>query len=62
MWPCLRELRNAMTNADYYRELAEDCLFAARQTAVRDVKEACLRDAAHFRALATEIERRDVTE
>jgi hypothetical protein len=46
-----------MTNADYYRELAEDCLFAARQTAVRDVKEACLRDAAHFRALATEIER-----
>ena len=62
MWPCLRELRNAMTNADYYRELAEDCLFAARQTAVRGVKEACLRDAAHFRALATEIARRDVTE
>ena len=47
-----------MTHADYYRELAEDCLFAARQTAVREVKDACLKDAAHFRALAMEIERR----
>jgi hypothetical protein len=58
----LRQLRNVMTHADYYRELAEDCLFAARQTAVREVKDACLKDAAHFRALAMEIERRDVTE
>jgi hypothetical protein len=56
------QLRNVMTHADYYRELAEDCLFAARQTSVREVKDACLKDAAYFRALAVEIERRDVTE
>ena len=47
-----------MTNVDYYLELAEDCLFAARQSSTKDVGDACLRDAAHFRALAKRIERR----
>ena len=41
-----------MTNADYYRELAEDCLFAARQSSAKDVRDACMKDAAYFRALA----------
>ena len=45
-----------MTNADFYRELAEDCLFAARQSSVKDVRDACMKDAAHFRALANRIE------
>jgi hypothetical protein len=57
-----RQLRNAMTQANYYRELAEDCFFAARQTAAKDVKDACLKDAARFLALATQIERRGVAE
>ena len=46
-----------MTNADYYRELAEDCLFAARQSSDKDVRDACMKDAAHFVALAKRIER-----
>ena len=29
-------------NADYYRELAEDCLFAARQSSDKDVRDACI--------------------
>ena len=41
-----------MTNADYYRELADDCLFVARQSSDKDVRDACMKDAAHFRALA----------
>ena len=45
-----------MTNADFYRELAEDCLFAACQSSVKDVRDACMKDAAHFRALAKRIE------
>ena len=45
-----------MTNADYYRELAEDCLFAARQSSDKDLIDACMKDAAHFRALAKRIE------
>jgi hypothetical protein len=51
-----------VTNADYYRELAEDCLFAARQSSDKDVKDACIKDAAHFRALAKRIERRGKTD
>ena len=51
-----------MTNVDYYLELAEDCLFAARQSSTKDVGDACLRDAAHFRALAKRIERRSKTD
>ena len=51
-----------MTNVDYYLELAEDCLFAARQSSSKDVRDACLRDAAHFRALAKRIERRSKTD
>ena len=46
-----------MTNADYYRGLAEDCLFAARQSSAKDVRDACMKDAAHFRALAERVER-----
>ena len=38
-----------MTNADYYRELAEDCLFAARQSSDKDVRDACMKDAAALR-------------
>jgi hypothetical protein len=45
-----------VTNADFYRELAEDCLFAARQSSVKDIRDACMKDAAHFRALAQRIE------
>jgi hypothetical protein len=37
-----------VTNAEFYRELAEDCLFAARQSSVKDVRDACMKDAAHF--------------
>ena len=51
-----------MTNADYYRELAEDCLFAARQSSAQDERDACMKDAAHFRALAERIERRSQTD
>jgi hypothetical protein len=51
-----------VTNAEFYRELAEDCLFAARQSSVKDVRDACLRDAAHFRALAKRIERGSKTD
>jgi hypothetical protein len=51
-----------VTNADYYRELAEDCLFAARQSSDKDVRDACMKDAAHFRALAKRIERRGKTD
>ncbi len=51
-----------MTNVDYYLELAEDCLFAARQSSAKDVRDACLKDAAHFRALAKRIERRNKTD
>jgi hypothetical protein len=47
-----------VTKADYYRGLAEDCLFAARQSSAKDVRDACMKDAAHFRALAERIERR----
>ena len=51
-----------MTNADYYRGLAEDCLFAARQSSAKDVRDACTKDAAYFRALAKQIERRSKTD
>ena len=51
-----------MTNADYYRELAEDCLFAARQSSDKDVRDACMKDAAHFVALAKQIEGRSKTD
>ena len=51
-----------MTNADFYRELAEDCLFAARQSSVKDIRDACMKDAAHFRALAKRIECRSKTD
>ena len=51
-----------MTSADYYRGLAEDCLFAARQSSAKDVRDACMRDAAHFHALAERIERRSKTD
>ena len=51
-----------MTNADFYRELAEDCLFAARQSSVKDVRDACMKDAAHFLALAKQIEGRSKTD
>jgi hypothetical protein len=47
-----------VTNADYYRELAEDCLFAARESSDKDVRDACMKDAAHFVALAKQIEGR----
>jgi hypothetical protein len=47
-----------MTEVDYYRKLAEDCVFAAHQSADQDVRDACMKDAAHFRALAKRIERR----
>ena len=46
-----------MTDVDYYRELAEDSLFAAHQSSVKDVRDACMKDAAYFRALAKRIER-----
>jgi hypothetical protein len=48
-----------MTDADYYRELAESCFFAARQSPVEDIRDACMKDAAHFLALARKIERRE---
>ena len=51
-----------MTNADYYRGLAEDCLFAAGQSSAKDVRDACMKDAAHFRALAERIDRRSKTD
>ena len=51
-----------MTNAEFYHELAEDCLFAARQSSVKDVRDACMKDAAHFRALAKRIERGSKTD
>jgi hypothetical protein len=51
-----------VTSADYYRGLAADCLFAARQSSAKDVKDACMKDAAHFRALAERIERRSKTD
>jgi hypothetical protein len=51
-----------VTNADYYRGLAEDCLFAARQSSAKDVRDACMKDAAHFRALAKRIERGSKTD
>jgi len=51
-----------VTKVDYYRELAEDCLFAARQSSAKDVRDACMKDAAHFRALAERIERRSQTD
>jgi hypothetical protein len=51
-----------MTEVDYYRKLAEDCVFAARESADRDVRDACMKDAAHFRALAKRIERRSETD
>ena len=51
-----------MTNADYYRGLAEDCFFAARQSFVKDVRDACMKDAAHFHAMAERIERRSKTD
>ena len=51
-----------MTNVDYYHQLAEDCLFAAGQTSDKDVRDACMKDAAHFRALAERIERRSKTD
>jgi hypothetical protein len=51
-----------VTNADYYRELADDCLFVARQSSDKDVRDACMKDAAHFRALAERIERRSKTD
>jgi hypothetical protein len=47
-----------MTEVDYYRKLAEDCVFAARETVDQDIRDACMKDAAHFRALAKRIERR----
>jgi hypothetical protein len=47
-----------VTGATYFRQLADDSLFAARQSTARDVKEACMKDAAHFLALAKKIERR----
>jgi hypothetical protein len=51
-----------VTNVDYYHQLAEDCLFAARQSSDKDVRDACMKDAAHFRALAERIERRGKTD
>jgi hypothetical protein len=51
-----------VTNADYYRELAGDCLFAARKSSDKDVRDACMKDAAYFRALAKQIERRSKTD
>jgi hypothetical protein len=50
-----------VTNADYYRELAADCLFAG-QSSVKDVRDACMKDAAHFLALAKQIEGRSKTD
>ena len=47
-----------MTDADYYRELAESCFFAARQSPVKDIKDACMKDAAHFLAIAARLMRR----
>jgi hypothetical protein len=37
-------------------------LFAARQSSAKDVRDACMKDAAHFRALAKRIERRRKTD
>jgi len=56
------ESEECRANADYYRGLAEDCLFAARQSSAKDVRDACMKDAAHFRALAERIERRSKTD
>ena len=53
---------SVVTNADYYRGLAEDCLFAARQSSAKDVRDACMKDAAYFRALAKRIECRSKTD
>jgi hypothetical protein len=47
-----------MTEVDYFRKLAEDCAFAARESVEQDLRDACMKDAAHFRALAKRIERR----
>jgi len=47
-----------MTEVDYFRKLAEDCAFAARESVDQNVRDACMKDAAHFRALAKRIERR----
>jgi hypothetical protein len=57
------ELRTLFaTDVDYYLELAEDSLFAARQSSAKDVRDACMKDAAYFRALAKRIERRSKTD
>jgi hypothetical protein len=42
----------------YFRKRAEDCAFAARESVDPNVRDACMKDAAHFRALAKQIERR----
>jgi hypothetical protein len=47
-----------MTEIDYFRKLAEDCAFAARESVDQNVRDACMKDGAHFRALAKRIERR----
>ena len=57
-----QRVRSVVTNAGYYRGLAEDCLFAAGQSSAKDVRDACMKDAAHFRALAERIERRSKTD
>jgi hypothetical protein len=46
-----------MTEIDF-RKLAEDCTFAARESVDQHVRDACMKDAAHFRALAKRIGRR----
>jgi hypothetical protein len=51
-----------VTEVDYYRKLAEDCVFAARESVDQDIRDACMKDAAHFRALAKRIERRSETD
>jgi hypothetical protein len=51
-----------MTEVDYYRQLAEECLFAARESTDQGVRDACMKDAAHFRALAKRIQRRSETD
>lgn len=47
-----------MTEVDYFRKLAEDCALAARESVDQNVRDACMKDAAHFGALAKRIERR----
>ena len=58
----LYKSEECMTEVDYYRKLAEDCVFAARESVDQDVRDACMKDAAHFRALAKRIERRSVSD